>query len=1190
MGNNDFFNSLSPKCDVNLGVYEEALNFVFNSEDIYNIAISGPYCSGKSSVIRTYEKRNRKRKQKFLYISLANFINDENKKDPKEHKLEEKILNQILHQVKFKQINNNKIELNQKLTKRNIFFNSLLVIIFLCSLFFIANYNVLNEIFYQFNNEILDYFFILLSSKYVLPTAIIIFFICFCIIIGKGINFFKKTTFSKIFFQGNGFEISDKESIFDKYLDEVLFLLINSKYKVFVFEDLDRYNNKIIFQKLRELNILVNNKLNSNNNIKKNKIRFIYLMKDNYFLSKDRTKFFDFIIPIVPIIDSSNSYDQLLEILHLMGLDSTLDENKFLRNISLYIDDMRLLKNICNEFYIYEKQINKIELDSKKLFSLIIYKNIFPKDFEDTQLNKGFISILLSESYKFEFIEEITESIKERISKIEELIKKINNEHLRNIDELEIIYPIQSKKRNQNIKTYEERKNLINNKSSFENLKEEHFNLKKELNIINSKMLYQLIDDNNSEGLFSEVKISVNGEINEFSDVKDNFYFDLLKYLIREGYIDETYKDYMTYFYSNSLSSSDKIFVRSVLDKKPKDFNYNLNNPELIVKYLTPYHFSSKEILNYELFNYLLLNNEKDNNKELFSNFVNLLKNQKQFNFIIDYINKYKDSLESFIVKVNKIWPTFIETLFNNCEKLTKDLLKEMILNTIYFSSNEIINEVNDNKFLTKYINNDSVFLDINSPNIDRIISSFKLLNIKFISFNYENINFDLFKIIEENCFYDINMKNIKLIQKNIYNYTEDEINKINCEKVFVFDNNSSLKNYMLANINIYITELLNNSVEIFDKEETVIFILNNNEITDENKIKYCELLKTKIQKINLIDDKKFLDYLIVNNMENNQFNILYYFEKTNTLNELLIDYIQKNIFDYEFDFNELKNTFNETFVLNFIKAVYLYPFSYEKYLEIIKCINYIIEPFTLNELKDEQIETLIKNNLIKMNRANYKFIFTKYKSCILYFILSNKEYFLKDVLTPNFISVEVVNDILTSNNFLEEEKIKVLENTSGKISVKNILQDSIIEFILQNNFIQNELEYLVRNYKQYSEMIKLLIINLCVKNKKSLLFLEKFNENLFIDIINKDNHYGFTISELRQLLLKIIIEISKENCIIYLKKVNLNSLTKVFKNKRFFIIKNENIIIDFVNQFIKMNWVKNYESFTTDEIKVNIS
>lgn len=74
-------------------------------------------------------------------------------------------------------------------------------------------------------------------------------------------------------------------------------------------------------------------------------IHFLYLLRDDIFVSKDRTKFFDYIIPIVPVLDSSNSYDQFLAILNKGGVRCLFDK-KFSQGLSLYIDDMRLLKYI----------------------------------------------------------------------------------------------------------------------------------------------------------------------------------------------------------------------------------------------------------------------------------------------------------------------------------------------------------------------------------------------------------------------------------------------------------------------------------------------------------------------------------------------------------------------------------------------------------------------------------------------------------------------------------------------------------------------------------------------------------------------------------------------------------------------------------------------------------------------------
>lgn len=65
------FNSFSPKADINIDGYKEVLDFSMNDPSIRNIAISGSYGSGKSSVIDSYEKTCTDRS--FIHVSLAHF-------------------------------------------------------------------------------------------------------------------------------------------------------------------------------------------------------------------------------------------------------------------------------------------------------------------------------------------------------------------------------------------------------------------------------------------------------------------------------------------------------------------------------------------------------------------------------------------------------------------------------------------------------------------------------------------------------------------------------------------------------------------------------------------------------------------------------------------------------------------------------------------------------------------------------------------------------------------------------------------------------------------------------------------------------------------------------------------------------------------------------------------------------------
>jgi hypothetical protein len=75
------------------GSYSEAISFALKNSRIKNIALTGPYGSGKTSIIRTYEKNNN---YKFLNISLASFKEEDNKSIEKTL-IERSILQQMLY-------------------------------------------------------------------------------------------------------------------------------------------------------------------------------------------------------------------------------------------------------------------------------------------------------------------------------------------------------------------------------------------------------------------------------------------------------------------------------------------------------------------------------------------------------------------------------------------------------------------------------------------------------------------------------------------------------------------------------------------------------------------------------------------------------------------------------------------------------------------------------------------------------------------------------------------------------------------------------------------------------------------------------------------------------------------------------------------------------------------------------------
>lgn len=102
---NDIFWSLTPKDDLNLQIYERAIDYAFKKKDIHNVAISGAYGAGKSSVIASYKKQHRR--LKFMHISLAHYqsiANQDREASVAENALELKILNQLVHQIPARKI------------------------------------------------------------------------------------------------------------------------------------------------------------------------------------------------------------------------------------------------------------------------------------------------------------------------------------------------------------------------------------------------------------------------------------------------------------------------------------------------------------------------------------------------------------------------------------------------------------------------------------------------------------------------------------------------------------------------------------------------------------------------------------------------------------------------------------------------------------------------------------------------------------------------------------------------------------------------------------------------------------------------------------------------------------------------------------------------------------------------------
>jgi hypothetical protein len=619
------------------GVYSDALRYATDNPRVSNIALTGPYGSGKSSIIKSFLKNYRR---PVLQISLAAFLPEAESTggEVSKQEIERSILQQMLYGA-----DANKLPLSRfkriKSPGRWSGFISLYI-----ALGLISCWHLINK-----REEIV-------SGQYFKPFTIDNWLNLVCFTIGGTfvwlvLHYFYATSFG---FSLKSISLKDielapevvsQESILNRHLDEIIYFFQSTKYDLVVIEDLDRFNNPEIFVTLREINSLVN----ANSGVKRT-VRFLYALRDDMFMNTDRTKFFEFIIPVIPIINSSNSIDKVLEQGKRLSLDTRLD-GQFLREVSRYLDDLRLIQNIFNEYAIYAANLDAARegvLNANKLLAVLIYKNVFPSDFENLHRGKGNLAQILDS--RNEYIARAEAKCKADISSLEDQIETGERQLPTDIAELRRIYAMALLEKipenvsyisgdgNKYVSTRELAKS-----NEFEQILEsreivcKYFN-----NHVQRQGIAGFQAEVNSDKSFQQRKSEIEKKALQFKDdaakiirelrlklstlrvtkfneiirqnasgVEDLFEaFDdnaeLARFLVFEGFLDDTYYQYTSLFHSGRMSPNDNRFLIQIRGFITPEPDFQVDNPKEIVAAMRDDDFRQSYVLNVKIVDCLL--------------------------------------------------------------------------------------------------------------------------------------------------------------------------------------------------------------------------------------------------------------------------------------------------------------------------------------------------------------------------------------------------------------------------------------------------------------------------------------------------------------------------------------------------------------------------------------------------------
>lgn len=1113
------YDDLAPESDIKNGEeYLNALYWGIKNKDVKNIALTGPYGSGKSSIIQTYLRKYPSTKA--LNISLATFNLQNSNNDEFENEIELGILKQLFYKVDSDKIPQSRYRKIKKQYYKTYFriITEFVVIVFLAIAFYAPNImkNIMDAIVNAGN-----YYKMEESTSYLI-TGIFVFIVIalFAYIIKWAISKFRVKELN-IADKATVADEKDESSIFDKSMDELVYFFEATDYDIVFIEDLDRFDSTKIFVKLRELNTILNNY-----DLIKRKIVFVYAIKDDMFNNEERTKFFDFIIPVIPIINSTNSGEILREKLKVQEqVDGSYRSSlynissSYITLVSPFIEDMRVLTNICNEFIMYKNTLKSVKLNDEKMFSMMIFKSLYPREFSELEAEKGIVKQAFED--KKIFIKKKQSEIEKEREELEKILNDIEKDILKSVKDVKAAFlnylidvdgpfyycningqtyyyrDIMQDKFDMNkfkgidrIRIYNSNnyiasgKNIteLNNNKFVKDYLSRMEYLKNNEESRKEEMRKKIEDDNErvSELQIYSLKTLIEkfGSEDVFSDkVKENKF---LVFLLRKGYINENYADYINYFYPNSITKEEMNFVRGVrMQETFASFSYPIQNVEQVCERIEDYEFGQVEVLNFDIVDYLIA--KQINSRKCTELFNGLAKGEDEFyRFIKEYIER-KKNIDKFINMLCKFWPQFWDKIFND-ETLTEDKKFEYLAIILKFADLNDIVILDENSYEEQYYewideegefkkdkNAIRIFIEENghalsklsSVSKEKMIDIIDALEIYFKDIDINGSNKEVLSYIFENNNYALNIQMLHSLFKFYFSDKIDMLKTANYTVIREVDYKPLMER--LSDINefeTYVSQIvirqdtnLHESIDavedilerLFDKNPSLCkCVLDKTNIVWESITECCNCSVDKNEERKIIWNYVLTKGKIKESWDNF---VKYYREYRFT--EVLIKWID-NVMDQLVQGNRIEELKDD--IIKEIITQNISIYSFDKLTQVYK-----VEKFDCNllEFGSEQIAILINNKYIPYNSKYINDIYQVAPEQVSNYLIRNKEEFMEDI-SEIVLKANTIVELLRSGYFQENEINKILE--LGIVSDMN--RDMAIEI--------RKLEVLVK--KEYVE------------------------------------------------------------------------------------------------------------------------
>lgn len=858
------YKSLAPKNDLGDSEYFEALKFALNDPSVHNIAIAGKYGSGKSSVIGSFLAQYGKTTQigenplKSITIALAG-----DKKDKREDSLiEYEILEHLFFSADESELPDSQFSRIKEHTEWMIAkYVTWTVLIILFTYLFING-----EQYFEALNWPNAWIYV----KGGIGCFILLFL---ALAFRKFIPRLVSLSLRKISVGYADMKLDSEvqKSVLNQHIDEIIYYFKKTKTNLVVFEDLDRFDNASIFVKLREINQILNN-----SNTINGRIVFVYALRDDLFDGLNRTKFFDFIIPVIPYTNSHNG----AEILSRELAACQIKEDALFDLISYHANDTRLVYNIINEYRLYSSlKSNEANFVAKEMLAIVAYKNIFPIDFEDLLNHKGNLHKALHS--KDDLKKQERDEIQKRIEDIDTRIKRAREigpislkavrllyiQHLKEyLDNPNILrfgngtteYPIelllsdanfmlvrQSKlnvyyfhrQNSYNLEsktckykfediekavdpnqTYAEKEAAIKDQGAIEKLMALRAKAEQELQLLEPKTIQEML----SKGT-EVLKAILLPPKDEQEDNEKKVQVGYIATMLSDGYIDEAYEEYLSVFQEGRWTRNDYANYMKILNGEEVDAKYAYQNRAFVLGRLEDRYFETNRVYNYSIMDELF---ESGTYPKREASVINTF-DEDTYAYWLAYATREDYSGKAF-AKLCSLWPDIWKDLSDYANEQEQKILLKRIL--LHADIDHVGSILGDDIHRAEGI--DTLFV---SDIPEKRLLAIALRNNLHFEYLSEKTPAKVLDYLYEHNLYAINPEMLQLVAQEAY---QEEAFKGNNYTWMHESGLQKMCEYVDANIQTYIEQVWLYLSTHYEKPQYLVKLLRNEHLSLDDKKK----------------------------------------------------------------------------------------------------------------------------------------------------------------------------------------------------------------------------------------------------------------------------------------------------------------------------------------------------------------